>query len=172
MPPTRSAARYSGSSPASDLRPPGLGFHLSPVPVDHVDERAIIRCFGSRVEKWTSSTRAVRDCPIGSRVAERGTDCAELTPVTLCAQSTTRCSIGRVSPPRQQGSRQYLVDPFVGTGGPAYEATYAREPRHGSSRWEVVRYALGSNARTARLCVIWVVVTGGPVAGPAPWGRR
>ena len=40
-----------------------------------------------------------------------------------------------------------------------------REPRHGSSRWEVIRYALGSNARTARLCVIWVVVTGGPVAG-------
>jgi hypothetical protein len=41
-----------------------------------------------------------------------------------------------------------------------------REPRHGSSRWEVIRYALGSNARTARLCVLWVVVTGGPVAGP------
>jgi hypothetical protein len=41
-----------------------------------------------------------------------------------------------------------------------------REPRPGSSRWEVIRYALGSNARTARLCVLWVVVTGGPVAGP------
>jgi hypothetical protein len=41
-----------------------------------------------------------------------------------------------------------------------------REPRQSSSRWEVIRYALGSNARTARLCVIWVVVTGGP-AGSA-----
>lgn len=40
------------------------------------------------------------------------------------------------------------------------------EPRHGSSRWDVIRYALGSNACTARLCVIWVVVTGGPIAGP------
>jgi hypothetical protein len=37
------------------------------------------------------------------------------------------------------------------------------EPRQGSSRWEVIRYALGSNARTARFCVICVVVTGGPV---------
>jgi len=25
---------------------------------------------------------------------------------------------------------------------------------------------LGSNARTTRFCVIWVVVTGGPVGGP------
>jgi hypothetical protein len=40
-----------------------------------------------------------------------------------------------------------------------------REPRHGSSRWEVIRYALGSNARTARFCMIWVVVTGGPAGG-------
>jgi hypothetical protein len=41
-----------------------------------------------------------------------------------------------------------------------------REPRHGSSRWSVIRYALGSNARTARLCVLWMVMAGGPVAGP------
>jgi hypothetical protein len=38
-----------------------------------------------------------------------------------------------------------------------------REPRHGSSRWSVIRYALGSNGRTARFCIIWVVMTGGPV---------
>jgi len=38
-----------------------------------------------------------------------------------------------------------------------------REPRQVSSRWATVRYALGSNARTAWSCVIWVVVTGGPV---------
>jgi hypothetical protein len=37
--------------------------------------------------------------------------------------------------------------------------------RHGSTRWEVVRYALGSNARTLRLCLIWLVMTAAPVAG-------
>ena len=36
------------------------------------------------------------------------------------------------------------------------------EPSHGSSRWEVIKYALTSNALTARFCVIWVVVTVGP----------
>ncbi len=41
-----------------------------------------------------------------------------------------------------------------------------REPRHGSSRWEVIRDALGSDARTARLCVLWVVLTGRPRRGP------
>jgi len=39
-----------------------------------------------------------------------------------------------------------------------------REPRHGSSRWATVRYALSSNARTARFCLIWLVMTGGPGA--------
>lgn len=38
-----------------------------------------------------------------------------------------------------------------------------RQPRHGSTRWEVIRYALGSNARTFRLCVILLVMTGVPV---------
>ena len=36
-----------------------------------------------------------------------------------------------------------------------------REPRQVSSRWATVRYALGSNARTARFGVIWLVMTGG-----------
>jgi len=40
-----------------------------------------------------------------------------------------------------------------------------REPRDNNGRWGTVRYALGSNARTFRLCLIWLVVTGGPVAG-------
>jgi uncharacterized membrane protein YoaK (UPF0700 family) len=40
-----------------------------------------------------------------------------------------------------------------------------RDPRQGSSRCTTVRYALGSNARTARFCVIWLVMTGGPIAG-------
>ncbi len=42
-----------------------------------------------------------------------------------------------------------------------------REPRHGSARWEIVRYALGNNARTIRFCAIWLVMTGGPAAGYA-----
>jgi hypothetical protein len=38
--------------------------------------------------------------------------------------------------------------------------TTPRQPRPRSSRWEVIRYALTSNARTIRLCAIWVVMTG------------
>jgi hypothetical protein len=37
-----------------------------------------------------------------------------------------------------------------------------REPSHGDSRWATVRYALSSNARTARLCLILLVMTGVP----------
>jgi hypothetical protein len=37
-----------------------------------------------------------------------------------------------------------------------------RQPRNKSTRWEVIRYAIGSNAKTARLCVIWLVMTGAP----------
>jgi hypothetical protein len=44
-----------------------------------------------------------------------------------------------------------------------------REPRHGSSRWEVIRYALGSNARAARFCLIWLVMTGGPFGAVVVW---
>jgi hypothetical protein len=43
--------------------------------------------------------------------------------------------------------------------------TTPRQPRPGSSRWEVIRYALSSNARTIRLCTIWLVMTGGAAAG-------
>ena len=35
--------------------------------------------------------------------------------------------------------------------------------RHVSGRWETIRYAIGSNARTIRLCVICLV--SGPAAG-------
>lgn len=42
-----------------------------------------------------------------------------------------------------------------------------QEPRHPSTRWEIVRYALTSNARTFRLCLIWLVMIGAPVAGTA-----
>jgi hypothetical protein len=38
-----------------------------------------------------------------------------------------------------------------------------RQPRHESTRWEVIRYAIGSNARTARLCLICLVMTGAPL---------
>jgi hypothetical protein len=32
-----------------------------------------------------------------------------------------------------------------------------RQPRHACGRWETVRYALDSNARTFRLCLILLV---------------
>jgi len=32
-----------------------------------------------------------------------------------------------------------------------------REPCHGGGRWETIRYALDSNARTLRLCLILLV---------------
>ena len=39
-----------------------------------------------------------------------------------------------------------------------------RKPRQDSGRWETIRYALDSNARTFRLCLIWLVVIVAPVA--------
>ncbi len=41
-----------------------------------------------------------------------------------------------------------------------------REPRHGTASWATVaRDAIDSNQRTARLCLIWIVMRGGPVVG-------
>ena len=40
-----------------------------------------------------------------------------------------------------------------------------QEPRHDSGRWETIRYALESNARTFRLCLIGLVAVAAPVAG-------
>jgi len=39
-----------------------------------------------------------------------------------------------------------------------------QEPDPGNSRWSVIRYALDSNARTIRLCLIRLVAIGPPVA--------
>ncbi len=39
-----------------------------------------------------------------------------------------------------------------------------KEPRHDAGRWETIRYALDSNARTLRLCLIWLVAIVSPVA--------
>jgi hypothetical protein len=38
------------------------------------------------------------------------------------------------------------------------------EPRHDGGRWETIRYAIDSNARTLRLCLIWAVAIVSPVA--------
>jgi hypothetical protein len=35
---------------------------------------------------------------------------------------------------------------------------------HDGGRWETIRYALDSNARTIRFCAIWVVLIAAPVA--------
>jgi hypothetical protein len=37
-----------------------------------------------------------------------------------------------------------------------------RRARNGGGRWETIRYALDSNARTFRLCLILVVATAAP----------
>jgi hypothetical protein len=47
-----------------------------------------------------------------------------------------------------------------------------QQPRRESTRWEVVRDALGSNAKTARLCLIWLVMTGAPVTALAELVRH
>jgi hypothetical protein len=39
-----------------------------------------------------------------------------------------------------------------------------KEPRHDGGRWETIRYALDSNARTLRLCLIRAVAIASPVA--------
>ena len=38
-----------------------------------------------------------------------------------------------------------------------------RQPRQGNGRWETIRYALDSNARTLRLCLILLVTRVAPV---------
>jgi hypothetical protein len=38
-----------------------------------------------------------------------------------------------------------------------------QEPRHGEGQWGTIRYALDSNARTFRLCLIWLVAIVSPV---------
>jgi hypothetical protein len=42
-----------------------------------------------------------------------------------------------------------------------------RRPRQGGGRWETIRYALDSNARTLRLCLILLVTIAAPVAAAA-----
>ena len=37
-------------------------------------------------------------------------------------------------------------------------------PRHDDERWETIREAMESNAKTFRLCVIWLVVIAAPIA--------
>ena len=39
-----------------------------------------------------------------------------------------------------------------------------QEPDPDNSRWSVIRYALSSNVLTVRLCLICLVMTGGPIA--------
>lgn len=41
-----------------------------------------------------------------------------------------------------------------------------QEPRHGG-RWETIRYALDSNARTLRFCLIWLVLIVAPAVTAA-----
>jgi hypothetical protein len=38
----------------------------------------------------------------------------------------------------------------------------SRDPSHDDGKWATIRYALDSNARTLRLCLIWAVVIVSP----------
>jgi hypothetical protein len=38
-----------------------------------------------------------------------------------------------------------------------------RDPSHDGGKWETILYALDSNARTLRLCLIWAVVIVSPL---------
>jgi hypothetical protein len=37
-----------------------------------------------------------------------------------------------------------------------------RDPSQDGGKWETIRYALDSNGRTLRLCLIWAVVIAAP----------
>ena len=64
----------------------------------------------------------------------------------------------RGRPPAPTGSRQCLKTPLEG-GGLSMSVPAPREPRHGGSRWETIRYALDSWPRTFRLCLILAMTT-------------
>lgn len=51
-----------------------------------------------------------------------------------------------------------------GKGGDLLSVPATRQSRHDGGRWETVRYALDSNARTFRLCLILLVTAISPVA--------
>jgi hypothetical protein len=80
-------------------------------------------------------------------------------------------------PLRQQGAAITSRPSLQKGGASTMRVPMVRPPCYGS-RWETIRYALDSNARTFRLCLIWVVlitssalaaaiaVHGGP--GPVP----
>jgi hypothetical protein len=58
--------------------------------------------------------------------------------------------------PDRIGSGNSLPAP---RGAPELNAPARRWPRHASCRWDAIRYALDSNARTLRLCLITLVVS-------------
>ena len=63
-------------------------------------------------------------------------------------------------PPAPTGSR-LTIDPLQ-EKEPSLELPTPQEPDPNDPRWSVIRYALDSNARTIRYCLIGLV-TGGPI---------
>ena len=66
--------------------------------------------------------------------------------------------------PCATGGRQLSQGPLCRKVALLMSVPAPREPSHDGGRWETIRYALESNARTFRLCLIWLVATAAPVA--------
>jgi hypothetical protein len=49
-------------------------------------------------------------------------------------------------------------------GPPRWAPSLGRGDRDNGGRWETIRHALDSNARTLRLCLIWLMASAAPVA--------
>jgi len=78
-------------------------------------------------------------------------------PVTLAVAAHGRPpEMGR-RPPALTGSRQYLKTLSAERRASTMRVPTVRQSCHGG-RWETIRYALDSNARTVRFCLIWIVL--------------
>ena len=64
------------------------------------------------------------------------------------------------------GAAARIVAEVSATGASTMRVPVVRQSSHGG-RWETIRYALDSNARTLRFCLIWVVVIVSPAVAAA-----
>jgi hypothetical protein len=72
--------------------------------------------------------------------------------------------------PADTGSRHLASRPVRRKVGLTMKVPTPTPSRH-VGRWETIRYALDSNARTIRLCLIWIVVIGSSDLAVAAAGR-
>jgi DDE superfamily endonuclease len=105
-----------------------------------------------RCPAWPARRNPANPAP----AARRDRRTATRPPATTWARPSRETSPGRKPAGRRVKQQAYR------NRRPLMRVPTPREPRQGSSRRATVRYALGSNARTARFCLIWLVMTGGP----------